>query len=286
MRRTIMEELIIESYGKVNLALDILYKREDGYHEINSVMQRINLKDRLTFKEIKEGIIIESNNSEVPTDSTNLVHKVWEILRKLTGLNRGIYVYIEKHIPIAAGLAGGSSNGAATLQALNQMWSLNLSDKELMTIGKDLGADIPFCIMGGTALAQGIGEKLTKLKSFSKKHILLCNPGIKISTKEAYKKVNPNGKSMDIDSLINCIKEENINCIAQNMFNKMEEPIMKEYPIIQSIKDIMLNHGALGALMSGSGPTVFGIYDDEEKMKETKKKLLNITDKVYICETL
>lgn len=281
-----MEELIIESYGKVNLALDILYKREDGYHEINSVMQRINLKDRLTFKEIKEGIIIESNNSEVPTDSTNLVHKVWEILRKLTGLNRGIYVYIEKHIPIAAGLAGGSSNGAATLQALNQMWSLNLSDKELMTIGKDLGADIPFCIMGGTALAQGIGEKLTKLKSFSKKHILLCNPGIKISTKEAYKKVNPNGKSMDIDSLINCIKEENINCIAQNMFNKMEEPIMKEYPIIQSIKDIMLNHGALGALMSGSGPTVFGIYDDEEKMKETKKKLLNITDKVYICETL
>lgn len=281
-----MKELIIESYGKVNLALDILYKREDGYHEINSVMQRINLKDRLTFKEIKEGIIIESNNSEVPTDSTNLVHKVWESLRKLTGLNRGIYVYIEKHIPIAAGLAGGSSNGAATLQALNQMWSLNLSDRELMTIGKDLGADIPFCIMGGTALAQGIGEKLTKLNSFSKKHILLCNPGIKISTKEAYKKINPNGKSMDIDSLINCIKEENINCIAQNMFNKMEEPIMKEYPIIQSIKDIMLNHGALGALMSGSGPTVFGIYDDEEKMKETKKKLLNITDKVYICETL
>lgn len=280
-----MEELIIESYGKVNLALDILYKRDDGYHEINSIMQRINLKDRLTFKDMESGIIIESNNPEVPLDNTNLVYKAWESLKRLTGIDRGIHISIEKHIPIAAGLAGGSSNGAATLQALNQMWNLNLSDGELMTIGKDLGADIPFCIMGGTALAQGIGEKLTRLDSFANKHILLCNPGIKISTKEAYEKINPNGSRINIDFLAECIRRDDLNCVSKNLSNKMEEAIIEEYPIIQRIKDIMIDHGALGSLMSGSGPTVFGIYDDKEKMKDAKIELLNITEKVYMCET-
>ena len=281
-----MEELIIESYGKVNLALDILYKRDDGYHEINSIMQRINLKDRLTFKEIEEGVIIESNNPEVPTDSTNLVYKAWEILKDITGIDKGIHVNIEKNIPIAAGLAGGSSNGAATLQALNQMWNLKLSDIELMEIGKSLGADIPFCIMGGTALAQGIGEKLKKLNPFSKKHILLCNPGIKISTKYAYSKINPNGKRLDIQGLIECIESGDIKCVAEKMANKMEEPIIKEYPIIQSIKDIMLKDGALGAIMSGSGPTVFGLFEKEEDSIIAEKNLLNISNRVYKCETI
>ncbi len=210
-----MEELIIESYGKVNLALDILYKRDDGYHEINSIMQRINLKDKLTFTEIEKGVIIESNNPEVPTDSTNLVYKAWEILKDITGIDKGIHVNIEKNIPIAAGLAGGSSNGAATLQALNQMWNLKLSDIELMEIGKNLGADIPFCIMGGTALAQGIGEKLKSLNPFSKKHLLLCNPGIKVSTEYAYSKINPNGKRLDIQGLIDCIESGDIKCVAE-----------------------------------------------------------------------
>lgn len=281
-----MEELIIESYGKVNLALDILYKRDDGYHEISSIMQRINLKDKLIFKDRKEGIIIESNDQRVPRDFTNLVHKAWKTLREITGIDRGIHIYIEKNIPIAAGLAGGSSNGAATLQALNTLWDLRLSDRELMDIGVGLGADIPFCIMGGTALAQGIGEKLKSISPFSNRHILLCNPDIEISTKYAYSKVDPNGKRLDIEKIIQYIESGDTRCVAKNMENKMEIPIIEEYPIIQDIKDIMIKNGALGALMSGSGPTVFGIFQYEGDIIEARRELLKRFKRVYICKTL
>lgn len=281
-----MADLVMESYGKVNLALDILYKRDDGYHEINTIMQNINLKDRLIFNEIDEGIIIESPNPQVPTDSNNLVYKVWEKLKNFTGIDKGIHIKIEKEIPIAAGLAGGSSNAAATLKALNQLWDLKLSSKELMEIGRELGADIPFCIMGGTALAQGIGEKLIQLKSFANKYILLCNPGIGISTAQAYSKINPNSHRLDIDGLANCIEEDDVHCVASKLSNKMEEAIIKDYPIIQNIKDMMIENGALGSLMSGSGPTVFGLFDDKDKMVFTEKKLLKKTDYVYLCETI
>ncbi len=281
-----MEELIIESYGKVNLALDILYKRDDGYHEISSIMQRINLKDKLIFKDRKEGIIIESNDQRVPRDFTNLVHKAWKTLREITGINRGIHIYIEKNIPIAAGLAGGSSNGAATLQALNTLWDLRLSDRELMDIGVGLGADIPFCIMGGTALAQGIGERLKGISPFSNRHILLCNPDIEISTKYAYSKVDPNGKRLNIEKIIRCIESGDTRCVAENMENKMEIPIIKEYPIIQDIKDTMIKNGALGAIMSGSGPTVFGIFQCEDDIIKAERELSKQFKRVYICKTL
>ena len=281
-----MEEFIMESYGKVNLALDILYKRNDGYHEIKSIMQRIDLKDRLIFKEIDKGLIIESNHPEVPKDTTNLVYRAWEKLREITGVSKGIKVIIEKNIPIAAGLAGGSTNGATTLLALNQLWDLNLTEKELIKIGKNLGADVPFCIMGGTALAEGIGDKLTKLKSLSNKHILLCNPGIKISTAYAYGKIQFSNKRIDIEGIISSIEEDNLKVLSEKMANSMETPMIGEYPIIGKIKSIMIENGALGALMSGSGSTVFGFYDDEDKMKSTQKKLLNITDKVFISKTL
>lgn len=281
-----MEELIIESYGKVNLALDILYKRDDGYHEISSIMQRINLKDKLIFKDRKEGIIIESNDQRVPRDFTNLVHKAWKTLREITGINRGIHIYIEKNIPIAAGLAGGSSNGAATLQALNTLWDLRLSDRELMDIGVGLGADIPFCIMGGTALAQGIGERLKGISPFSNRHILLCNPDIEISTKYAYSKVDPNGKRLNIEKIIKCIESGDTRCVAENMGNKMEIPIIEEYPIIQDIKDTMIKNGALGAIMSGSGPTVFGIFQCEDDIIKAERELSKQFKRVYICKTL
>ena len=281
-----MKEYIIESYGKINLALDILYKRSDGYHEIKSIMQRISLKDRLIFKENHKGIIIESNHIEVPLDSTNLVYKVWEKLGEVTGVSKGVKIIIEKNIPVAAGLAGGSSNGAATLVALNHLWDLNLSELELMKIGKGLGADIPFCIIGGTALAEGIGEKLTKIKPFSNKHILLCNPGIPISAAYGYSKCKSLNRGIDMKTIISSIEEGDAAGVAEKMANIMEEPIIEEYPIIGEIKDIMIQNGALGSLMSGSGSTVFGIYDDEEKMKLTQEKLFQLTDKVYICKTL
>lgn len=281
-----MRELIMDSYGKVNLALDILYKRNDGYHEIKSIMQRISLRDRLIFEEIDHGFVIESNHSQVPKDETNLVYRAWEKLVAITGGNRGIKVIIEKNIPVAAGLAGGSTNGATTLLALNELWDLKLSEDELMKIGRSLGADVPFCIMGATALAEGIGEKLTKLKPFSGKHILLCNPGIVISTEHAYSQVEFSDKRIDIEAMIKAIDADDLKTLAENMGNTMEGPMIEEYPIIGEIKKLMLGNGALGALMSGSGSTVFGLYDDEEKMRFTEKKLLDIGDKVYLCKTL
>lgn len=281
-----MKELILESYGKINLALDVLYKRNDGYHEINSVMQQIDLKDTLIFSEHKSGIIIESNNNEMPLDSNNLIYKVWEKLRDITGVDKGIRVRVDKQIPIAAGLAGGSSNGAVALKALNTLWDLNLSLEELIDIGKSLGADIPFCIMGGTAKAQGIGEKLSKLKPFKEKYILLGNPGIEISAAYAYSRLDLNNERLDVDGLIANMEKNDLEAVAKKMKNVMEKPIIEDFPIIQEIKDIMSKHGALGALMSGSGSTVFGLFDDKEKLLFAEKKLKEKEFKVYSCVTI
>lgn len=281
-----MQELIMDSYAKVNLALDILYKRDDGYHEINSIMQQVSLKDTILFSDKKEGITIECQDKDLPLDSSNLVYRAWEKMKEVARTNRGIHIRIEKNIPIAAGLAGGSSNGAATLKAINQLWDLNLSQKELMGIGKSLGADIPYCILGGTAKSQGIGELLTSLKPFKDKFILLANPGIGISTAYAYGKLNLNSDPYDIDGLIQCMEDEDLACVAKKMKNKMEEPIIKEYPIIADIKMKMLRYGALQSLMSGSGATVFGLFDDKDKMLFAHKKLSEGIRKVYSCTTI
>lgn len=282
-----MEELIIESYGKINLALDVLYKRPDGYHELNTVMQQISLSDKLIFKEIESGIIVESRGLKIPLDSTNLVYRAWEKLKPFSKTDRGIHITIEKNIPVAAGLAGGSSNGAATLKALNQMWNLNLSLNELMEIGVRLGADIPFCLLGGTALAEGIGDILTPLKSFKDVLILIGNPGIGVSTEYAYGRLNlQKDHRIDIPKLISCMDSKDLKCVAERFENIMEEPIIREHPIIKEVKDNMIANGALGTLMSGSGPTVFGLFEDEDRIKHAKEKLLEIIDKVYICKTI
>lgn len=170
-----MEEIVLESFAKINLALDVLYKRDDGYHEINTLMQQIDLKDNIILRNREKGIEIQCNDKDVPLDNTNLVYKAWEKIIEKTGINKGIHIIIDKNIPLASGLAGGSSNGTAVLKGLNQLWELNLSEKELMDIGLEIGADIPFCIIGGTAWGKGVGEKLTRLKSFSNKMFLLAN---------------------------------------------------------------------------------------------------------------
>lgn len=280
-----MKELMLESYGKINLALDVLYKRDDGYHEINSIMQQIDLKDILVFSEIKSGVIIESNENEMPLGSDNLIYKIWEKLRDISGINKGLKIRVEKNIPMAAGLAGGSSNGATTLKALNMLWDLNFTLEELMGIGKTIGADIPFCLMGGTARAQGIGEKLTKLKSFKNKFILLGNPGIYVSTAYAYSRLDFNEEKIDIDKLISYMEKDDLNNVAHNMKNIMEKSIIGDYPMIQEIKNLMKQNGALGSLMSGSGPTVFGIFDDKDRLLFAAKKLEEKNIKVFSCRT-
>lgn len=269
-----MKEIIIESHGKINLGLDVLYKREDGYHEINSIMQQISLKDILVIRESKEDIELDSNNKDLPLDSTNLVYRAWKKIQEKTGINRGIEINIHKNIPIAAGLAGGSANAAAVLKGLNQLWDLNLSEEELREIGVQIGADVPFCIIGGTAFAEGIGEKLRKLKPFKEKDILLINPGIGISTTEVYKSLRPSGKPrMNIEKIISAIEDDNIQGVADNIINVMEEVVIEKNPIILEIKEEMARYGALNPLMSGSGSTVFGMFDDMDKLNYCEKIL-------------
>lgn len=274
------------SYGKINLALDVLYKRDDGYHEINTIMQEIDLADKLTFTEKDKGISIECNHKSLPIDSSNLVYRAWEALKNVTGIDKGIHIKIDKKIPLAAGLAGGSSNAATTLKVLNELWDLKLSQEELMKIGKNLGADIPFCIMGGTAKAQGIGDKLTKLAPFKDKLILIGNPGIEISSQYAYSKMKFNNEKIDIDHIITCMKDNDLKCVSEKIQNVMENPIIWENPVISSIKDNMMENGALGALMSGSGPTVFGLFHDYDTISYAKKQLEKHIDIVHICKTI
>jgi 4-diphosphocytidyl-2-C-methyl-D-erythritol kinase len=262
-----------KAYGKINLALDVLYRRDDGYHEISSIMQQVSLHDTVIIEEGGRGVEIECDNHLVPLDHTNLVHKAWEEISRLSGTKTGIRVKIHKRIPVAAGLAGGSSNGAAVLKGLNEMWRLGLTLEQLMEIGGRIGADIPFCILGGTALAEGIGEKLTRLKSFKGKHILLANPGIGISSAYAYGRLTIPEDHKGMETMVQCIEEDDIKCLSKEMFNIFEGAIIPENPIIGDIKNTMEENGALRALMSGSGASVFGLYDDLDKLEFAKRKL-------------
>lgn len=283
-----MEEISLDAFGKINLSLDVLHKRVDGYHELNTIMQQIDLKDTITLKKLNKGIKIQCNNIHVPLDNTNLVYKAWDKIIEKTGVKKGIHIIIDKKIPVAAGLAGGSTNGAAVLKGLNTLWDLKLSQEELMDIGLEIGADVPFCIMGGTAHGKGVGEKLTKLKSFSNKMVLLANVGLPISTAYVYKNLNLNNirNRIDIDTMIKYIEEDNLSKLAKNMANVMEQVVIKEHPIIDEIKKYMINYGALGSLMSGSGPTVFGLFDDENKLYRCKNALEKRIEKVFIAKTI
>lgn len=284
-----MKKIVMDSYGKINLGLDVLYKREDGYHEINTIMQQISLKDTLTIEENKDDIILQCNKSDLPLDSTNLVYKAWEKLKEKTNIKRGIKITIDKQIPIAAGLAGGSSNAATVLKALNFLWELGLKEEQLMSIGVEIGADVPYCIMGGTAYAEGIGEKLTPLKAFKEKSILLVNPGIGVSTEYVYKNLKlEKSPRVNMKKIILDIEMDNIKSLGENIKNVMEEVVIKEHPIIKQIKKEMKEYGALGALMSGSGPTVFGLFDDKDKANYCKDKFIRKLNKgtVLVSETI
>ncbi len=256
----------IEAHGKINLALDVLYKRDDGYHEIKSVMQQISLSDTLIIEDDTKGVKIECDSPYVPSDGTNLVYKAWKEISKLTGTNAGIKVRIIKRIPVAAGLAGGSADGAAVIAALNDMWELGMTKIEMMEIGLKIGADLPFCLLGGTALAEGVGEKLTELKTLSGVHVLLAAPGIQISTADTYSKLRLRDQRLPVDEMVLAIERGEIKGVTENLSNVLEEVIFPENPKIAELKNLMTKFGAMGSLMSGSGSSVFGIFEDEDKL--------------------
>ncbi|MDY0236401.1 MAG: 4-(cytidine 5'-diphospho)-2-C-methyl-D-erythritol kinase [Gudongella sp.] len=279
-------KLQLDSHAKINLSLDVVRKREDGYHEIKSIMQQIDLRDLLSIGENKNGVIITCDNEQVPVGDSNLVYKAWEEISKLLKTNIGIRVDIKKKIPVAAGLAGGSTNCATTLKALNRMWDIGLSEQELMEIGIKIGADVPYCLMGGTALAEGIGEKLTKLRSFKDKSVLIANPGIQISTAYAYSKLKLGYRVDTIKELLECMENDDIQCLSKRMYNVMEDTIIPEHPQIGKIKEMMLENGALGSLMSGSGASVFGLYEDLDYLKFAEKKLREQVPFVFSAKTI
>ena len=271
-----MDEIKMRAYAKVNLGLDVLRRREDGYHDVKMVMQNIDLFDKICIKKnAGRGITMRTNLAFLPTDGSNLACKAARLLMDEFDIDSAVYIDLYKFIPVAAGMAGGSADAAAVLYGMNKMFELGLSLEELMARGVKLGADIPYCLMGGTVLAEGIGEKLTKLKPFPDCYFVVAKPPFSVSTRFVYENLvlDSHTKHPDIDGILVAIEQGDIYGVADRLENVLESVTAKEYPDIGGIKDRMKECGALNALMSGSGPTVFGIFDDEQKA-ETCNRIL------------
>jgi len=278
--------MIIECPAKINLSLDVVGKREDGYHLLEMIMQTISLYDRLKITRNKETVII-CNNIDVPCDKSNIAYRAVEIMKEKFGIEDNFKIEIEKNIPVAAGLAGGSTNAAAVIRALNDMYSLNLSKDEMKEIGLKLGADVPFFFEGGTCLAEGIGEKLTRLKDISC-YLVVAKPPINVSTKYVYQnlKIDEIAVHPDTKRIIQYINSNDIRSLAESMVNVLETVTIREYPIIFEIKSIMMEFGALGSLMSGSGPSVFGVFDDKADALKCHNRLRDYIKEVFVISTI
>ena len=284
-----MDSIRLKARAKINLGLDVLGKREDGYHEVRMVMQTIGIYDRLILTKIpEEEIRITSNLAFLPVNENNLIYKAIKLLKDEYHFPGGVSVDLNKFIPVAAGMAGGSTDAASTMFGVNRLFGLNLSMGKMMELGVRLGADVPYCVMRGTALAEGIGEKLTRITPVPHMWILIAKPQINVSTRLIYEQLDMGGiqKHPDIDGIIRAIEAQDVVRIAQSMGNVLENVTVPLYPVIETIKQDMLSHGAINAMMSGSGPTVFGIFPDEQTTLACQAFLKKKGDarQVYITE--
>lgn len=262
-----MKEISLKALAKINLGLDVVSRRKDGYHEVKMVMQTIHLYDRLDIEKCSEsGIHLETNLSYLPVNENNLVYRAAKLLMDEFQIEEGVKAVLNKRIPVAAGMAGGSTDAAAMLYGMNELFELGLTREELMERGVKIGADVPYCLMRGTALAEGIGEKLTPLAPMVKCPVLIAKPAISVSTKFVYQNLKLDEQTVhpDIDRLVCDIEAKNLKAIASDMGNLLETVTIPNYPIIADIKEQMMKSGAINSLMSGSGPTVFGLFEDEE----------------------
>lgn len=284
-----MNSIDLKSRAKINLSIDVLGKRDDGYHIVEMIMQTIDLYDNLKITKIEGDFIkIKSDSEDIPLNQDNIVYKAADILKKRFNVKDGVEISIQKNIPVAAGMAGGSSNAAAVLVGLNKVWNLGLSESELKEIGLQLGADVPFCITGGSALAQGIGEELTNIHGLSEGvNILVCKPDIFVSTKEVYQSLDMNKvqKRPENQKLIESLKNDDIKYVSENMVNVLEEVTASKYKEIKQIEATMMKNKALGSMMSGSGPTVFGLFDNKEYAIKAKEELLIDYNQVYLVNS-
>lgn len=261
----------LNAYAKINLGLDVIGKRPDGYHEVRMIMQTIGLHDKLSINTIHNpNIKMKTNLPFLPVNDKNIVYKAVSLIKEKHQIKEGIYINLKKRIPVSAGLAGGSTDAAAALIGMNKLFDLDLSLEDLMDIGVTLGADVPYCLIGGTALSEGIGEKLTSLPPFPDSNILVVKPNINVSTKKIYGNFDLSKveNHPNIDGIIAGIKDNNLQEATNHFANVLETVTVKMHPKINIIKETMLNQGALTSLMSGSGPTVFGIFDDNKKAQD------------------
>ena len=285
-----MDKIQLKALAKITLGLDVLRRREDGYHEVKMIMQTIGLHDDLEIRKTKTpGIQVKTNLYYLPTNENNLVYKAAKLLMDEFQIQDGVSIQLKKRIPVAAGMAGGSSDGAAVLWGINQMYGLGLSMQALMERGVRLGADVPYCIQRGTALAEGIGEKLSVLPPMPKCTILIAKPGISVSTKFVYENLHANDlkpeQHPDVDSMIEAMRQKDLGLLCSRMGNVLETVTIPAYPVINEIKRTMMDNGAIGSMMSGSGPTVFGIFDSPVAAKQAMKAVRAAKLAKQICLT-
>ena len=278
----------IKAYAKVNIALDVIGKREDGYHLLKMIMQAIDLYDEIIVEKIDKGIKINCNKPYVPTDERNLAYKAAKLFIDKFNIDSGVSITIKKNIPVSAGLAGGSTDCAAVLKLMNNIFKTNLTDQELMDLGVKLGADVPYCIVGGTALCEGIGEKITKIKPFKDKILVLVKPPFGVSTKAVYQDFDLSKVVFhpNVEGLIKNIEKDNLDYVAKNMKNLLENVTLLKYKEIISIKQAMIENGSIGSMMSGSGPTVFAFFDDMVKAQKCYDVMKKKYKDTYITRTI
>lgn len=281
-----MNELIKKAHAKINLTLDVVRKREDGYHDLKMIMAEIPLADTVTLVK-QEGISVSTNLSFLPNDEKNIAFRAAKLFFEATNIRGGVSIQIDKKIPVSAGLAGGSTDAAAVFHGLNELYEANLPLKKLQELGNTIGKDIPFCLQGGVALAEGTGEQLTTLPALPSCWIVLIKPRfINVSTKEIFTSLQASKVELHPDTLgaVSALNQGDLRGISRRMYNVLEEVTVKKHPFISELKSVMLEEGAIGSVMSGSGPSVFGIFDALEFAEHAKRRLLTYDEQVFLMK--
>ena len=275
-----------KAQAKINLTLDVLGKRPDGYHEVEMVMQTVDLSDHLTFTETEpDEIVLSCTAPYIPLDQRNLVYQAAFLVKQTYGVRKGIHIHIDKRIPVAAGLAGGSSDAAATLRGLNRVWNLGQTLDQLAELGAKIGSDVPFCIYGGTAIARGRGEQIEHLPKVAPTWVVLVKPPIAVSTADVYGRLRLNEVEQhpDTQAMVSALQTGDVREISARLGNVLESVTFKMHPEVERLKQQLLKFGAQGALMSGSGPTVFALVDRETKATRIYNALRGFSREVYLC---
>ncbi|MFF2094439.1 MULTISPECIES: 4-(cytidine 5'-diphospho)-2-C-methyl-D-erythritol kinase [Paenibacillus] len=275
--------------AKINLLLDVLRKREDGFHEVEMIMTMVDLADRLEMEELpRDTIIISSQAGYIPLDEKNLAFQAAKLIKDRYDVRKGVYIHLDKKIPVAAGLAGGSSDAAAALRGLNRLWGLQISEDELCKLGAELGSDVPFCVTGGTALATGRGEKLEPIAAPPQCWVVLAKPPINVSTADVYGKFRANELKTHPSAadMISAIERGSFNDVCEGLGNVLENVTLELHPEVLQLKESMQRLGADGVLMSGSGPTVFGLVSKEAKLARIYNGLRGFCKEVYVVRML